>query len=407
MSEGDVIHARVLSVGDGTASLRTSDGALLCARLENGVILSPGADVYLSVKDSGSEITVLSPVNPELAMTGVRRADPLLEAVFNQLVSLGYEPTAENMSAMRQLLAEIPDMPLREAAFFAAQGLDPEPALLDAFRAVASGEADTASFLDKLSVAVSTPAESAETPAAPDMNAPAVPGVFADSEMPAAIAPQAPLTAEKSEAENTAPATRSAPEPENTAAQEGADAARANTVRPEADMTLPEFGRWILEALGAGAPKTGGTESAPVLTGETLAESPLLGGLSERGFAEIAEILNRIAVEMPKTGGESELFENISKLVKELFVRPDGDGAELRGRLKEIREDLYIKLSYFRDAAANSPAQSKGAVLEQTQKLMDHLRLLNGLDQFVFVQIPIRLGDERRNADLYIYKREK
>ena len=161
MSEGDVIHARVLSVGDGTASLRTSDGALLCARLENGVMLSPGADVYLSVKDSGSEITVLSPVNPELAMTGVRRADPLLEAVFNQLVSLGYEPTAENMSAVRQLLAEIPDMPLREAAFFAAQGLDPEPALLDAFRAVASGEADTASFLDKLSVAVSAPAESA------------------------------------------------------------------------------------------------------------------------------------------------------------------------------------------------------------------------------------------------------
>ena len=406
LSEDDVIQARVLSVGDGTASLRTADGALLHASLENGTMLSPGTNVYLLVRDSGSDITVMTPVNPGLdAMSATSQqisSDPLLNAIFDQLVSLGYEPTEEMMVTMNQLLAETPNITLQEAAFFAAQKLEPEPAILNAFRAIASGETDTASLLDKLSdasltlaeVFIHEPAQSADT------GAPTLYAVSPDTQIPVVITgdtvPELPTATPDNSA---APPEILTPAPEPAKLATAPPLSTANA--------MPEFGRWLLEALGSEA-LSNDTASTPALTGEALAGSPLLDGLSERSLVGMAESLNRIAVSMPKSSSEAELFENISKFTKELFVRLDGqDDVKLQERLKEVREELYIKLAYFRDAVASSGSAAKSVVLEQTQKTMDHLRLLNGLDQFVCVQIPVKLDDQNKNADLYIYKRKK
>ena len=398
VSEGDVIHAKVLSVGDETASLRTSDGILLQARLENGVMLSPGADVYLLVRDSSSDVVVMSAVNPGFetaTATHQITSDPLLAEIFEQLVSLGYEPEAEMMSSVEQLLTEVPDMPVREAAFFAAQKLPPEPAIQNAFRAVTAGENDTTSMLDALatasaSLAEAPPRNAASSAATNSLPAPetfseaAVPVVITDIIIPESL-------------ENVPDIATMTPEAQ----------ARTDVPQLTEETALPEFGRWLLETLGTEVSRSD-TTSAPVLTAQDLGGSPLLDGLSERSLAGMAESLNRIADSIPKASSETELFENISKFTKELFVRLDGkDDVGIQERLKEVREDLYIKLAYFRDAVASSGAASKEVVLEQTQKLMDHLRLLNGLDQFVCVQIPVQLGDRNKNADLYIYKRKK
>ena len=409
LAEGDVIQARVLSVGDGTASLRTSDGTLLQARLENGVSLSPGADVYLLVRDSGTDIAVMTPVNPGSgAMTSTANnitADPLLNTIIDQLISLGYEPSAENISAMKQLLAEAPNVSIQEAAFFAAQKLEPEPALQAAFRALASGEATTASLLDTLAAVSQT----LTLPAAPEaVQSPVLNTPVEVVQLPVVIT--APLTAPEGSA--ALPENPIALPLEITAlsATENVPtetSAFATAQPPVPEPALPEFGRWLLEALGTEA-VTVEAADAPALTREALAGSPLLDGLSERSLAGMAESLTRIAVSMPKAGSEAELFENITRFTKELFVRlDDNDGTKLQDRLKEVREELYIKLAYFRDAVASSGSVAKGVVLEQTQKLMDHLRLLNGLDQFVCVQIPVRLEQQTGNADLYIYKRKK
>lgn len=468
MSEGDIISARVLSTGDGTASLRASDGTLLQAQLENGIVLTPGTDVYLSVQNSSGEITVLSPVIPgaeAASQTQQIAADPLLNAIFDQLVSLGYSPTEENMSAMKQLISQMPHMSMQEAAFFAAQKA--EPSLLEAFRGIVTGENDTAALLDKLAAATSTPAEgaaatpaqtgeavsatttpapgSAQNSAAPPDMAPGaqIPVVITDKAVISAPATEAPpevhlqLQAQpQSEAMQSQPqiqaeiqvqaqpqpqsevqtlpqpeAVLSQPEtqPQQTAqsgqaAQPGAGASALPVSEPS--LSPPEFGRWLQNVLGTAGANTD-PASAPVFTGEVLAGSPLLEGLSVRSLSGIADSLNRIAEGMPKSSSETELFENISKFAKELFVRLDGDDEKIQDRLKEVREELYIKLAYFRDTVASSGSSSKAFVLEQTEKLMDHLRLLNGLDQFVCVQLPVQLGDQQRNAELYIYKKEK
>ena len=409
LAEGDVIQARVLSVGDGTASLRTSDGTLLQARLENGVSLSPGADVYLLVRDSGTDIAVMTPVNPESgAMTSDTNnitADPLLNTIIDQLISLGYKPSAENISAMKQLLAEAPNVSIQEAAFFAAQKLEPEPALQAAFRALTSGEATTASLLEALAAVSKT----LTLPAAPEaVQSPVVNTPAEVAQLPVVIT--APLTAPEGSAalpENpiALPLEITALSATENASTETSAFTTAQPPVPE--PALPEFGRWLLEALGTEAVTVEAAE-APALTREALAGSPLLDGLSERSLAGMSESLNRIAVSMPKASSEAELFENITRFTRELFVRlDDNDGTKLQDRLKEVREELYIKLAYFKDAVASSGSVAKGVVLEQTQKLMDHLRLLNGLDQFVCVQIPVRLEQQTGNADLYIYKRKK
>ena len=391
LAQGDVVKARVLSVGDGTASLRTEDGALLQARLENGVLLSPGADVYLLVRDSGSDITVMTPINPVLEASVQAQphvSSPLLNAIFNQLVSLGYEPTEEMMSAMEHLLADVPNMTMQEAAFFAAQKLEAEPAILDAFHAITTGEADTASLLNKLAAVSATLTEPVAQNAAP-------------------LTATATFTENTTLPDNTIPVVISeSTTPEiTTLAAETQTYSAAPQIAPETD--LPAFGRWLLEALGTEV-STVDAASTGVLTGATLASSPLLDGLSERSLSGMAESLNRIADSIPKASSETELFDNISKFAKELFVRLDGnDDINLQEHLKEVREDLYIKLAYFRDAVASSGAQAKDVVLEQTQKLMDHLRLLNGLDQFVCAQIPVQLDNQSTHADLYIYKRKK
>ena len=418
LPEGEVISARVLSVGDGTASLRTEDGALLQARLENGVTLTAGADVYLLVRESGSEVVVMSPVNPSLETAAAQLlhaqpADPFITEIFNQLVALGYEPTEEIMSAMRQLLTESPNLTMREAAFFAAQKLEAEPNILDAFRAVVSGDADTASLLDKLAAAdILTTANMPQTVQAettPPLEAVMISAEAATAidtavmpESPAMPETAAPLETVKQEGLIPAVITSAdSTEAQVAAAETQAFASPANAPELEA----PAFGRWLMEALGA---VISAQENVVTVTHEALASSPLLDGLSERTLAGMAESLNRIADSIPKSSTETELFENIARFARELFVRLDGqDDADMGERLKNIREDLYIKLAYFRDAVASSGASAKDVLLEQTQKLMDHLRLLNGLDQFVCVQVPVQLEDRNANAELYIFKRKK
>jgi len=45
-------------------------------------------------------------------------------------------------------------------------------------------------------------------------------------------------------------------------------------------------------------------------------------------------------------------------------------------------------------------------MLLQTQKLMDHVRLLNSIEQFVYIHLPVQLSEEKRAADLYVFKRK-
>jgi hypothetical protein len=121
----------------------------------------------------------------------------------------------------------------------------------------------------------------------------------------------------------------------------------------------------------------------------------------------MAESLRSITASMPELADEQDLFESISRFARELFLDTGADPDKTAAALKSVREELYVKLAYFKDAVESSSAAGKGMVLKETEKLMEHVKLLNSLDQFAYVQIPIKEHGGRGNAELYIYKNNK
>lgn len=395
LSEGDVLNVRVVSARDDTVSLKTPDGTVFRARLEGGITLPPGTEATLVVTRQAGDTVMMSFAEPGAIGTLMPQAqeNPAVEAVLNQLAQMGAKPEAAAGNVTRELLAALPGLTINEAAFMVAHKLQPEPAVLDAVRAMLSGRADTASMLEALgnlasqageNTAQAAPASVAENPQADALSV--LKEALAQAKAPATELPAnaAQPQAKGAELQGTAA--------ENTAALRGT--AAEGTTKP------PEFTQWLSRALGVG-------ESMPELSSHALAKSPALESLPMRSLAGIAESLGNIAKSMPELGSETELFKSIAKFAGETLLNPRGSAEEAAAALKAVREELYVKLAYFKDAVAMSGAASKSVVLEHTQKLMDHVRLLSGLDQFVCLQLPVQLGEERRNAELYVYKKEK
>lgn len=416
LSEGDVVTVKVLSVKDGTASLKTADGTVFQAQLEDGVDLPPGSNVRLMVTQQAGETITMALATPgqTAASSAAAEQDPVTNLIMRQLANMGFKADGETVAIMRGIMEQFPDMPVNQAAFMAANKLPAEPSVVSAMQSVFSGEADTGSMLEAL-VKLATAVDGAAVPSAEA----AVQGQGAAAEGQNTVTADGqnePLTSrpagEQGAVASTAQGTEkgvagyeqavkgdAAPEGQlpvaaRRTAEGGAEAAG------QSGGKLPEFGEWLARALST--PRGGALPSA----GE-LAKSPLLDGLSSRSLAGMAESLADIAQSMPELDSESKLFDSIAKFAKKLFLESEDASPEIAGKLKAAGEELYVKLAYFRDAVAMSSAGAKTAVLEQTQKLMDHVRLLNGLDQFVCLQLPVQFGDERRNAELYFYKKEK
>ena len=115
-------------------------------------------------------------------------------------------------------------------------------------------------------------------------------------------------------------------------------------------------------------------------------------------------MLLRIAGESAGTaGGEPEKIET---LLDKLFTRI-GKGDENEGaRLKTAREELFARLALIEEAISRASPPARAHMLEQTHKIMEHVRLLNNIDQFVYMQLPVQLGQERKSAELYLFKKK-
>lgn len=366
LAEGDVVDVRVMSSEDGMVTLRSEGGQIFRARVEDGVSLSPGDNVRLMVTQQTGDVIVMSLAEPNVVSGDMRRAQasPVAEAFARLLVSIGVRPNAENIAAMKELLSAFPDLPVNEAAFMAANKLEPEPGILSALHQAFTGGADMASMLDGLQTAANHAAVMTNSGA---------------GSLPSA-------NTAYSEANIQKPLPRAAAQP----------VTQAHT--PSLDKPV-SFGQWLADTLDI--PRESVTVEG------TLAEAPAFEGLSKRSMAAIAGSLASIAKSMPELGGDAALFEGIAKLAEEQFFRMDDPAEAAAGKLKSAREELYVKLSFFRDAVELSGSGSRRMVLEQTQRLMDHIRLLSGLDQFVCLQLPVQVGERRENAELYVYKREK
>jgi len=136
---------------------------------------------------------------------------------------------------------------------------------------------------------------------------------------------------------------------------------------------------------------------------QVLSQIPQFSGTPHSALQRFSEMLLRVAGEnTEKEAGTETLTAQLDKL----FTRIGKDNPDAGARLRDARQELYARLALIDEAVSRAAQPARAELLMQTQKLMDHVRLLNSIDQFVYMQMPVQLNEERKAADLYVFKRK-
>ena len=161
----------------------------------------------------------------------------------------------------------------------------------------------------------------------------------------------------------------------------------------------------------AGTPSTGTPPSPSTgsVVAQLLSEIPEFKGTPFSALERFSEMLLKVASDVrdalinPETAKDTEL---LAAQIDKLFTRIGKNDADTGARLREAREELFARLALIEEAISRAAGPARAEMLQHTQKLMDHVRLLNSIDQFVYMQLPVQLREERKSAELYIFKRK-
>lgn len=460
---GDSVEARVISNENGAVTLKTADGETIRARLEAGVDLPVGTEATLVVSEKAGGVIYMK-LAPEMLEGGAQpsKPDPEASSFAKQLRSLNLPVNSQTINNMRALVTRYPELTPGQAAFLAANSMTVEPSLLDAATALLSGEADTAAMLDKLAElltrALDAPGREALPGTVPADDAGPVellaraleqaggemrqaPQLTMREWITAFMANEAALAAGTTEGQSmpelpqsimrqpgrpgfetpAQPADTAAPaQPAGTQAPEQAPDVRTLPQQPGAQqpsqtdqpgearpLSPGETPPQALHSAGQGAQAQAAREGAGLSERgaviKMLAQMPSFEGMSDRALGQIAGFLERL-VQTETAGGETrEASKSLTRLLDELFVRPEGDGRDIR----RAREELYVRLSYLREVISRSGMRDSQALVERTERLMEHAKLMSDVEQFVYVQIPVKNGRDTTTAQLYVFRRDR
>ncbi|MCL2248437.1 MAG: hypothetical protein FWC13_04140 [Oscillospiraceae bacterium] len=136
---------------------------------------------------------------------------------------------------------------------------------------------------------------------------------------------------------------------------------------------------------------------------ELLSQVPEFSSTPHTALERFSEMLLRVAGDM--FGGATE-GETLEMQLEKLFTRIGVGDADAGTHLRQAREELFARLAMLEEAISNSAQQRGTDLLSQTHRLMDHVRTLNNIEQFVYMQMPVLVNDQQKSADLYIFKRK-
>lgn len=122
---------------------------------------------------------------------------------------------------------------------------------------------------------------------------------------------------------------------------------------------------------------------------------------------KMAEVLNNVLAEVQelrplKTGAPERLIKYLDDIFARLTGEPD-DGT----KLKKARDELYTKLVLLKEELSGAELSGKTELVEQAQKLINHIKAINDINQYVYTQIPIMLNGKYETAELYFFKKKK
>jgi len=145
------------------------------------------------------------------------------------------------------------------------------------------------------------------------------------------------------------------------------------------------------------------TQSVSNVVAQVLSDIPQFSGTPQSALHRFSEMLLRVAGESAEAAGDKE---TLTAQLDKLFTKISRNDTDAGARLRDARQELYTRLALVEEAISRAAQPARTEMLMQTQKLMDHVRLLNSIEQFVYMQMPVQLGEERKTADLYVFKRK-
>jgi len=145
------------------------------------------------------------------------------------------------------------------------------------------------------------------------------------------------------------------------------------------------------------------TQSMSNVVAQLLSNIPEFSGTPQSALHRFSEMLLRVAGGNPETANNTEA---LATQLDKLFTKIGKDDADAGARLRDAREELFTRLALIEEAISRAAQPARAEMLVQTQKLMDHVRLLNSIEQFVYMQLPVQLSEEKKTADLYVFKRK-
>jgi len=390
-------------------------------------------------------------------------ADKSLEPYMNKLAELKMPVSESAARLMRELIEQYPEMKLDEAAFLATNKLNGNEGLMKAALAILSGGEKTDDMIARLLALLKLPDPAGESgvrslesgiesrvpPSAAQpadaavtqnfplsslislLSAPDVGGVHGQSPEGSmqglqTIIPQNDSIMQSINVENLKEITQNGEknyEQQDFVLKNTQLPGPPNTVNPEIGARNPESAALLRGAplqepalvpaqgnaelqtrISEAPPPKSPLSTLPSQLTALLAEIPEFRGTPPQALERFSGMLLRVAGESAgTTAGETEKLE---AQIDKLFTRIGKGDADAGARLRGAREELFARLALIEEAVSRASPPAKAEMLGQTHRLMEHVKVLNSIEQFAYMQLPVQLAEERRTAELYVFKKK-
>jgi len=137
-----------------------------------------------------------------------------------------------------------------------------------------------------------------------------------------------------------------------------------------------------------------------------LAGLPEFRNTPEEALERFSDILLRAAKDSINTMSSENETEKLSFLAEKLFTAVERNDRNIGQQLRFAKEEFFTRLMLIEEAASRAAPQLKAQLNDQIQKITLNVRLQGSIDHFAYMQLPVVLGNEKKTAELYVYKRK-
>ena len=408
--EGDITRGEVVSAKGERVVLRTPSGALVKATLIADADVKEGEELTLRVLSQRKDQIVLQLVEDEGSASGgeghALAEAGLKETPRNALILQAFEQAGiavrpEWLRAAASLLDQHPQMSLEEALLLAANNIKAIPEELAALSRLADG-AKATEALDGIVSQLMRFLESGEFERADA----AAPPLAADASQGALL--QSPASAQQ--------------------AQEGQqDGGFSLVFSPPSQDAVDSFARFLAvrHPIASEALPQNMTAGALTVVRAASLLPPEESTLLIQAFAEtvdptwppetsdaLATAMQRAAeaIRLPQelaANDQQELVRNILGFVKGLYARVGRGEEPPAQQVQAAAQGLRPGVETVRRSLLTAAVPEGSAVLQQTGELLEQTRLTDALQRFVYLQIPMQMGQNTATAEFYVLRRDR